>query len=69
MNAIKEIAIGLAMGAFLGVGIFMSIPDAAAEDPILQSEFPCQEDEVLAYDPRFGTEHIGCIHIDELMSR
>lgn len=30
-----------------------------------QADFPCQEDEVLGYHPRFGTEHVGCIHIDE----
>lgn len=37
------------------------------ETPVMpQTEFPCQEDEVLGYHPRFGTEHVGCIHIEEL---
>lgn len=31
-----------------------------------QEDFPCQEDEVLGYHPRFGTEHVGCIHVNEL---
>lgn len=31
-----------------------------------QEDFPCQEDEVLGYHPRFGPDHVGCIHIDEL---
>lgn len=31
-----------------------------------QEEFPCEEDEVLAYDPRLGTEYVGCIHIEAL---
>lgn len=30
-----------------------------------QEDFPCQEDEVLGYHPRFGTDHVGCIHISE----
>lgn len=31
-----------------------------------QRDFPCQEDEVLGYNPRFGPDKVGCIHIDEL---
>lgn len=30
-----------------------------------QEDFPCQEDEVLGYHPRFGPDHVGCIHVDE----
>ena len=31
-----------------------------------QSDFPCTEDEVLGYDPRFGPGMVGCIHIDDV---
>jgi len=30
-----------------------------------QEDFPCQEDEVLGYHPRFGDQYVGCIHINE----
>lgn len=30
-----------------------------------QEDFPCQEDEVLGYHPRFGADYVGCIHISE----
>lgn len=39
----------------------------AQPDPFSQSEFPCEEDEVLGFAPRFGPDRVGCIHIDELM--
>lgn len=29
-----------------------------------QSEFPCHEDEVLGYDPAYGSDHVGCIHVE-----
>lgn len=30
-----------------------------------QMDFPCEEDEVLGYHPRFGPDHVGCIHVQE----
>lgn len=69
MNALKEIAIGLAIGGFLGVGMFTAavMPPAQADPVVItQDQFPCNEDEVLGYDPKFGTEHVGCIHIDDV---
>lgn len=36
-------------------------------DPMLQSNFPCNEDEVLMFHQRFGSERVGCIAIDELV--
>ncbi len=34
-----------------------------------QTEFPCQEDEVLGYSPKFGPDHVGCIHVEELLGK
>lgn len=31
-----------------------------------QEDFPCNEDEVLSYDPSFGPDHVGCIHREDL---
>ncbi|ATN89038.1 hypothetical protein [Acinetobacter baumannii] len=39
---------------------------AAPAQAMPQSEFPCQEDEVLGYAPKFGPDQVGCIHVDEL---
>ena len=32
-----------------------------------QSDFPCTEDEVLGYDPRFGPGMVGCINVESLI--
>jgi hypothetical protein len=39
--------------------------NATPSDPFDQRSFPCEEDEVLGYSPRFGPDRVGCIHIDE----
>lgn len=44
----------------------LAAPALADDRGMLQSEFPCNEDEVLGYAPQFGPDHVGCIHIDEL---
>ncbi|UVK60636.1 membrane protein [Mycobacterium phage Peterson] len=31
-----------------------------------QSSFPCEEDEVLGYDPSFGPDRVGCLHIGDV---
>lgn len=31
-----------------------------------QSSFPCQEDEVLGYAPKFGPHKVGCLSIEEI---
>jgi hypothetical protein len=49
----------LAFSAWAGSAI-------ASASPFDQSEFPCQEDEVLGYAPEFGPDRVGCIHIDYL---
>lgn len=41
-------------------------PGDVHASPFDQSEFPCQEDEVLGFSPSFGPEHVGCIHIEDL---
>lgn len=46
-----------------------SVPNTPATVPpgaiMHQVDFPCQEDEVLGYHPRFGPDHVGCIHVQE----
>jgi len=37
-----------------------------ATDPLSQRSFPCEEDEVLGYAPRFGPDAVGCIHRETL---
>ncbi|QBI98843.1 hypothetical protein SEA_BOBBY_213 [Mycobacterium phage Bobby] len=44
----------------------LAAPALADDREMPQSEFPCNEDEVLGYAPRFGPDYVGCIHIDEL---
>lgn len=33
---------------------------------MLQKDFPCHEDELLGYHPKFGPDMVGCIHVDEV---
>lgn len=40
--------------------------DGDTSDPFDQRNFPCNEDEVLGYAPSFGSDRVGCIHIDNL---
>lgn len=68
MSKTSAILAGLAGAIILG-----NLPVLLADDleapptvPFTQSEFPCQEDEVLGYAPEFGPDHVGCIHIDAL---
>lgn len=35
-------------------------------DSMSQSSFPCQEDEVLGYAPKFGPHKVGCLSIEEI---
>lgn len=46
-----------------------SVPSTTVTLPpgaiMLQVDFPCHEDEVLGYHPRFGPDHVGCIHVGE----
>ncbi|AYB69710.1 hypothetical protein SEA_KALAH2_224 [Mycobacterium phage Kalah2] len=44
----------------------LAAPALADDRTMPQSEFLCQEDEVLGYAPRFGPDRVGCIHVDEL---
>lgn len=37
-----------------------------ADDAYSQRAFPCQEDEVLGYDARFGPDRVGCLHLEEI---
>ncbi|ASD53623.1 hypothetical protein PBI_LUCKY2013_232 [Mycobacterium phage Lucky2013] len=55
----NRIAIAIAASAAL-------LTLAAPAQAMPQSEFPCQEDEVLGYAPQFGPDEVGCIHVDEL---
>lgn len=63
MGFIVVIAGGIVAAVFTGLVLAFSMaPDA----PIKQSDFPCQEDEVLGYHPRFGPDDVGCMHVEEL---
>ena len=39
---------------------------ARGEFDMRQENFPCVEDEVLAYSPQFGPDRVGCLHIEEV---
>lgn len=56
------VAAAVAFGAMA-----LASPEASA-DTFDQKDFPCQEDEVLGYAPKFGPDRVGCINIDELTS-
>ena len=56
----------VAAGAMLGAMALADPYESSAADPLRQRNFPCQEDEVLGYAPRFGHDKVGCIHVDEL---
>lgn len=32
-----------------------------------QDAYPCHEDEVLGFDPRFGPDRVGCMHLDYVL--
>lgn len=38
-------------------------------NPFSQQNFPCQEDEALVYDFRFGPDRTGCVPLGELIAR
>lgn len=31
-----------------------------------QDDFPCNEDEVLGYHPSFGSDHVGCMNVEDV---
>lgn len=51
----------------LGVGLLYAswVMAPTYSDPFLQRNFPCQEDEVLGYAPQFGSERVGCFHLEK----
>lgn len=40
--------------------------DDAGRKVMTQEDFPCNEDEVLTYDPSFGLDHVGCINHEDV---
>lgn len=63
-GAMTRTAVAIALFTIaVGLSAPLSHGDAS---PYGQSTFPCEEDEVLGYHPRFGPDHVGCIHVDEL---
>lgn len=61
------LSIGLSPLVFTIPPTMPAVTVSAADGGVMtQSEFPCQEDEVLGYAPQFGPDHVGCIHIEEL---
>ncbi|AEJ95051.1 hypothetical protein FGG22_gp027 [Mycobacterium phage Hammer] len=64
------IAAFITFGAALGaLSMTNTEADATPKVPFTQADFPCEEDEVLGYAPEFGTDSVGCIHIDVLKAR
>lgn len=49
--------------AAAAVGI-MAMTGCTTGDAMTQDTFPCHEDEVLGYDPSFGPDAVGCIHVE-----
>jgi Gene product 79 len=50
-----------------GVMLFWPVTAHAHQPGVMdQRDFPCQEDEVLGFDPAFGPDRVGCIHIEQL---
>lgn len=60
----------LALGTIVGVSA-ASPPETVVREKlgrvVHQDRFPCEEDEVLTYDPRFGAEHVGCVHVEDVV--
>lgn len=60
----------LALGIIVGVWVSASSPETVVREKlgrvVHQDRFPCEEDEVLTYDPRFGAEHVGCVHVEDV---
>lgn len=58
----------VAAAALVSFGIVFGLGEIylSQSDPLSQSSFPCQEDEVLGYAPQFGPDRVGCIHIEEV---
>lgn len=42
------------------------VTPAPSYDPYDQVTFPCQEDEVLGFSPRFGPDRVGCVHFEDI---
>lgn len=68
------IMIGISVMMLL-IGIIVGVSAASSPETVVQEKlgrvvhqdrFPCEEDEVLTYDPRFGAEHVGCVHVEEI---
>lgn len=73
MRAAVTVGIMVAMfavGIMVGVWVSASSPETVVREKlgrvVHQDRFPCEEDEVLTYDPRFGPEHVGCVHVEEI---
>lgn len=69
MNRVLTYA-GLAIAGALVAGASASAqpesPAVPAGAVMLQTEFPCHEDQALMYHPVFGSEHVGCVQLDDI---
>ena len=51
-----------------GIGILVGLAvEAAYGNPMLQRNFPCQEDEVLMFVDTPSKDDLGCVHLDDLV--
>lgn len=47
--------------------LFISLVTGCRTPDLLdQEKFPCAEDEVVGFHPRFGPDKVGCLSIEEL---
>jgi Gene product 79 len=62
------LSLGLLTGAFWGgMALGENLPEHTTGS-MLQKDFPCQEDEALVYDSKFGPDKVGCVNIEQLTS-
>jgi hypothetical protein len=58
--------LSIVLGAGGLVGGF-ALGAALNDRSIEQKHFPCNEDEVLGFEQRFGPDKVGCIHRDTVI--
>ena len=51
-----------------GIGILVGLAvEALYNNPMLQRNFPCHEDEVLMFVDTPSKNDLGCVHLDDLV--
>ena len=75
----RNMLVGAAAGFTIGwaalIGVAVTVSNAPLVDnsttnvehngfDYSQEAFPCEEDQALQFDPRFGSELVGCVSLD-----